>query len=217
MTVQEMIEQMGERVFDQSFQDYLSATCQTLPGMDFLTEEDGYKATMDRLTGTIGKPELETLKQIEGNYGEEFKYATLFAFRAGLYSGFGQYFVNQDIVEERFEKRLAHGLFELSGMQRHPLFFKKREESLKLIQKLEEVTDEEQRVNLTTIGCVWEQRVYSAACHSFYCGYLAAVKVLTEIIGIDTGAMMLPHTLMLEYHLGYTRSFEQEESHGLHT
>ena len=27
MTVQEMIEQMGERVFDQSFQDYLSATC----------------------------------------------------------------------------------------------------------------------------------------------------------------------------------------------
>ena len=53
MTVQEMITQMGERIFDQSFQDYLSATCQTLPGMDFLTEEDSYKVTMDRLTGTI--------------------------------------------------------------------------------------------------------------------------------------------------------------------
>ena len=185
--------------------------------MDFLTEEDGYKSAMDRLTSTIGKPELEALKQIEGNYGEEFKYATLFAFRAGLCSGFGQYFASQDIVEDGFEKRLVHGLFELPGMQRHPLFFKKREESLKLIQKLEEVTNEELQVNLTTIGCVWEQRVYSAACHSFYCGYLVAVKVLTEIIGIDAGAMMLPHTLMLEYHLGYTRSFEQAESHGLHT
>lgn len=48
MTVQEMIAQMGECVFEQSFQNYLSATCQMLPGMDFLTEEDGYKATMDR-------------------------------------------------------------------------------------------------------------------------------------------------------------------------
>ena len=217
MTVQEMIAQMGEHVFDQSFQDCLSATCQTLPGMNFLTEENGHKAAMDQLARTIGKTELEALKQIEENYGEEFKYATLFAFRAGLCSGFGQYFVNQDIVEDGFEKRLAHGLFELSGMQRHPLFFKKREESLKLIQKLEEVTNEELRVNLTTIGCVWEQRVYSAACHSFYCGYLAAVKVLTEISGIDASMTMLPHTLMLEYHLGYTRSFEQEESHGLHT
>ena len=90
MTVQEMITQMGERVFDQSFQDYLSATCQTLPGMNFLTEEDGYKASMNRFTSTIGQPELEALKQIEENYGEEFKYATLFAFRAGLCSGFGQ-------------------------------------------------------------------------------------------------------------------------------
>ena len=124
MTVQEMITQMGERIFDQSFQDYLSATCQTLPGMDFLTEEDSYKVTMDRLTGTIGKPELEALKQIEENYGEEFKYATLFAFRAGLCSGFGQYFASQDIIEDGFEKRLAHELFELPGMQRHPLFFK---------------------------------------------------------------------------------------------
>lgn len=53
MTVQEMIAQMGERVFDLSFQDYLSATCQTLPGMDFLTEEDGYKSAMDRLARTI--------------------------------------------------------------------------------------------------------------------------------------------------------------------
>lgn len=207
MTVQEMIEQMGEHVFDQFFQDCLSATCQTLPGMNFLTEENGHKAAMDQLARTMGKTELDALKQIEENYGEEFKYATLFAFRAGLCSGFGQYFVNQDIVEDGFEKCLAHGLFELPGMQRHPLLFKKREESLKIIQKLEEMTDEEQRVNLTTIGCVWEQRVYSAACHSFYCGYLAAVKVLAEIIGIDACAMMLPHTLMLEYHLGYTRSF----------
>ena len=60
-----MIGQMGERVFDQSFQDYLSAPCQTLPGMDFLTEENGHKAAMDQLARTIGEPELEALKQNE--------------------------------------------------------------------------------------------------------------------------------------------------------
>ena len=108
-------------------------------GQDGIPDHVGIVQKMEN--GIVGQPELEALKQIEENYGEEFKYATLFAFRAGLCSGFGQYFVNQDIVEDGFEKRLAHGLFELSGMQRHPLFFKKREERLKLIQKLEEVTN----------------------------------------------------------------------------
>ena len=61
-----------------------------------------------------------------------------------------------------------------------------------------------------SIECAWEQRVHWAACHSFYCGYRAAVKVLTAVEGVSTFGM-IPHTLLLEYHLGYTKSYDQTE------
>lgn len=64
--------------------------------------------------------------------------------------------------------------------------------------------------NLTSIECAWEQRVHWAACHSFYCGYRAAVKVLTAVDGVNAFDM-IPHTLLLEYHLGYTKSYDQTE------
>ena len=60
---------------------------------------------------------------------------------------------------------------------------------------------------MISIECAWEQRVHWAACHSFYCGYRAAVKVLTAVEGVSTFDMV-PHTLLLEYHLGYTKSYE---------
>lgn len=78
------------------------------------------------------------------------------------------------------------------------------------IEQLEIDGDEERREHLTSIECAWEQRVHWAACHSFYCGYRAAVKVLTAVEGVSTFDM-IPHTLLLEYHLGYTKSYDQTE------
>ena len=101
-------------------------------------------------------------------------------------------------------------LFEMPGMQRHTLFLKMHDENKKLIEQLEIDGDEERREHLTSIECAWEQRIHWAACHSFYCGYRAAVKVLTVVEGVSTFDMV-PHTLLLEYHLGYTKSYDQTE------
>ena len=98
----------------------------------------------------------------------------------------------------------------MPGMQRHTLFLQMHDENQKLIEQLEIDGDEERREHLTSIECAWEQRVHWAACHSFYCGYRAAVKVLTAVDGVNAFDM-IPHTLLLEYHLGYTKSYDQTE------
>ena len=101
-------------------------------------------------------------------------------------------------------------LFKMPGMQCHTLFFQLLDENQKLIQQLESDDNGERQEHLTSIECAWEQRVHWAACHSFYCGYRAAVKVLTAVDGVNAFDM-IPHTLLLEYHLGYTKSYDQTE------
>lgn len=202
MTVQNALEEMKERAFAPAFQKYLFDTYKVLAQTDFSEEEKDYTAAEDYFTTTLEQSENEILRQIKTNYEAKLRYASRYAFNAGLYSGFVQHFSNQDLVVDGFEKHLMQALFEMPGMQRHTLFLKMHDENKKLIEQLEIDGDEERREHLTSIECAWEQRVHWAACHSFYCGYRAAVKVLTAVDGVNAFDM-IPHTLLLEYHLGY--------------
>lgn len=210
MTVQNALGEMKERAFAPAFQKHLFDTYKVLAQTDFFEEEKDYTAAEDYFTTTLEQSENEILSQIKTNYEAKLRYASRYAFNAGLYSGFVQHFSNQDLVVDGFEKHLMQDLFEMPGMQRHTLFFKMHDENKKLIEQLEIDGDEERREHLTSIECAWEQRVHWAACHSFYCGYRAAVKVLTAVEGVSTFDMV-PHTLLLEYHLGYTKSYDQTE------
>lgn len=207
MTVQNALEEMKGRAFAPAFQKYLLDTYKVLAQTDFSEEEKDYTAAEDYFTTTLEQSENEILSQIKTNYEAKLRYASQYAFNAGLYSGFVQRFSNQDLVVDGFEKHLMQDLFEMPGMQRHTLFLKMHDENKKLIEQLEIDGDEERREHLTSIECAWEQRVHWAACHSFYCGYRAAVKVLTAVEGVSTFDMV-PHTLLLEYHLGYTKSYD---------
>lgn len=210
MTVQNALEEMKERAFAPAFQKYLFDTYKVLAQTDFSEEEKDYTAAEDYFTTTLEQSENEILSQIKTNYEAKLRYASRYAFNAGLYSGFVQHFSNQDLVVDGFEKHLMQDLFEMPGIQRHTLFLQMHDENQKLIEQLEIDGDEERREHLTSIECAWEQRVHWAACHSFYCGYRAAVKVLTAVDGVNAFDM-IPHTLLLEYHLGYTKSYDQTE------
>ena len=210
MTVQNALEEMKERAFAPAFQEYLFDTYKVLSQTDFPEEEKDYTAAKEYFSTTLQQPESEILSQIEVHFKAKLQYAVQYAFQAGLYSGFGQHFSNRDLVDDGFEKHLMQALFEMPGMQRHTLFLQMHDENKKLIEQLEVDGDEERREHLTSIECAWEQRVHWAACHSFYCGYRAAVKVLTAVEGVSTFGM-IPHTLLLEYHLGYTKSYDQTE------
>lgn len=210
MTVQNALEKMKERAFAPAFQEYLFDTYKVLAQTDFPGEEKDYTAAKEYFSATLRQPESEILSRIEVNFKAKLQYAAQYAFHAGLYSGFGQHFSNQDLVEVGFEKHFLKALFEKPGMQRHILFLQMHDENQKLIHQLEDDGNDERREHLTSIECAWEQRVHWSACHSFYCGYRAAVKVLTAVNGANTFDM-IPHTLLLEYHLGYTKSYDQME------
>lgn len=210
MTVQNALEEMKERAFAPAFQKYLFDTYKILAQTDFSEEEKDYTAAEDYFTTTLEQSENEILSQIEANFKVKLQYAAQYAFHAGLYSGFSQHFSNRDLVEDGFEKYLMQNLFKMPGMQCHTLFFQLLDENQKLIQQLESDDNGERQEHLTSIECAWEQRVHWAACHSFYCGYRAAVKVLTAVDGVNAFDM-IPHTLLLEYHLGYTKSYDQTE------
>lgn len=210
MTVQNLLEKMNERAFGPAFQEYLFDTYKAMAQADFPEEEKGYTAAKDYFITTLQHAEIEILSQIEANFKVKLQYAAQYAFHAGLYSGFSQHFSNRDLVEDGFEKYLMQNLFKMPGMQCHTLFFQLLDENQKLIQQLESDDNGERQEHLTSIECAWEQRVHWAACHSFYCGYRAAVKVLTAVDGVNAFDM-IPHTLLLEYHLGYTKSYDQTE------
>lgn len=122
MTVQNALEEMKERAFAPVFQKYLFDTYKVLAQTDFSEEEKDYTAAEDYFTTTLEQSENEILSQIKTNYEAKLRYASRYAFNAGLYSGFVQHFSNQDLVVDGFEKHLMQALFEMPGMQRHTLF-----------------------------------------------------------------------------------------------
>lgn len=121
MTVQNALEEMKERAFAPAFQKYLFDTYKVLAQTDFSEEEKDYTAAEDYFTTTLEQSENEILSQIKTNYEAKLRYASQYAFNAGLYSGFVQRFSNQDLVVDGFEKHLMQDLFEMPGMQRHTL------------------------------------------------------------------------------------------------
>ena len=124
MTVQNALEEMKERAFAPAFQKYLFDTYKVLAQTDFSEEAKDYTAAEDYFTTTLEQSENEILRQFKTNYEAKLRYASRYAFNAGLYSGFVQHFSNQDLVVDGFEKHLMQALFEMPGMQRHTLFLK---------------------------------------------------------------------------------------------
>ena len=210
MSVASMLENMKRRALDSTYDAYICEEYDAWAVESFATEEGEYDAARLELPKVLSSEQMEKLKTMEERYRQNRKYASHYGFEAGLFSGFQLFFSGNGITEDGFDRYLMKSLMEMPGMQRHTLFLQMHDENQKLIEQLEIDGDEERREHLTSIECAWEQRVHWAACHSFYCGYRAAVKVLTAVDGVNAFDM-IPHTLLLEYHLGYTKSYDQTE------
>ena len=210
MSVASMLENMKRRALDSTYDAYICEEYDAWAVESFATEEGEYDAARLELPKVLSSEQMEKLKTMEERYQQNRKYASHYGFEAGLFSGFQLFFSGNGITEDGFDRYLMKSLMEMPGMQRHTLFLKMHDENKKLIEQLEIDGDEERREHLISIECAWEQRVHWAACHSFYCGYRAAVKVLTAVDGVNAFDM-IPHTLLLEYHLGYTKSYDQTE------
>lgn len=210
MSVQTMLKEMGLRTFDSSYDNYLKADYDKWAKDAYQEEEREYAIATVELAKILDTQKAEKLETMEKNYQANREYAARYGFKAGLFSGFGQYFGDLNVSEEGFESTLMKNLLEMPGMARHIEFYNRNEEILALGKELDENLDDEAQEHLVSIGCTWGQRIHSAACHSFYCGYRAAIALIDAVSPME-GYRMIANTLLLEYKLGYTRSYEEVE------
>lgn len=210
MSVQDMLKEMSSRAFNSSYDSYMRNAYDLWVESDFKEEESDYAKAVQALGSVLTEDQQQKLKTMEENYKHNMEYACRYGFKAGLYSGFSQYFIGTEVAYDSFESTLMKNLMELPGMTRHQAYYKRSEDNLAIANALRESLDESTYEHVVSIECAWGQRIHSAACHGFYCGYRAALNLVDDIKPLDS-SRMIQHTLLLEYHLGYIGSYEEME------
>lgn len=210
MSVASMLEELKGRALDSTYDAYICEEYDAWAEDSFATEEGEYNAAMQVLPKALDAEQMDKLKAMEESYQLNREYASRYGFEAGLFSGFHLFFTGDNASEDGFERYLMKGLMEIPGMQRHVDFYARNDEILRLGKELDEELTEENKEHVVSVECAWGQRIHSAACHAFYCGYRAALRVIDTIRGLES-TRMIDHTLLLEYRLGYINSYEQVE------
>lgn len=210
MSVRTMLEEMKMRAFDSTYDEHIREEYAGWAEENYKEEEGEYAEAMRTLSKVLSADQMDKLKTMEANYLKNREYAAHYGFEAGLYSGFSQFFAGTDASEIGLESSLMKSLMEMPGMKRHIDFHERNSDNLKLGEELDAVMSEENQEHLVSVECAWGQRIHSAACHAFYCGYRAALQIIDTINPLGSIGM-IQNTLLLEYKLGYINSYEQFE------
>ena len=210
MSVASMLGNLKDRALDSTYDAYIREEYDAWAAESFVAEEGEYDAAMLVLPKVLNANQMDKLKTMEERYQQNREYASRYGFEAGLFSGFQLFFIGDGISEDGFERYLMKSLMEMPGMQRHVDYYARNDEILRLSKDLDEELAEENKEHVVSVECAWGQRIHSAACHAFYCGYRAALKVIDAVGGLQSMSM-IDHTLLLEYRLGYINSYEQVE------
>ena len=212
MSVRTMLEEMKKRAFDSAYDEYIQEEYAGWAEENYKEEEGEYAEAMRSLPKVLSAEQMDKLKTMEANYQKNCEYAARYGFEAGLYSGFSQFFAGTDASESGLESSLMKSLMEMPGMTRHIDFHERNSDNLKLGEELDAGLSEDSQEHLVSVECAWGQRIHSAACHAFYCGYRAALQIIDTSHPLDA-MEMIQNTLLLEYKLGYINSYEQVEQH----
>ena len=210
MGVQEMLKEMSNRAFNASYDAYMRNAYDLWAETDFKEEEHDYAKSVQDLDSVLTEEQRKKLKIMEENYRHNMEYASRYGFKAGLYSGFSQFFIGTEAAYDSFEATLMKNLMEMPGMIRHQSFYKRNDDNLTIANALKESLEDRIYEYIVSIECAWGQRIHSAAFHGFYCGYRAALNLIDDIKPLDS-SRMIQHTLLLEYHLGYISSYDEIE------
>ena len=210
MSVASMLENLKGRAFDSTYDAYIRTEYDAWKEKAFADEEGEYDAAIQVLPTVLNDEQMGKLNAMETAYQQNREYASRYGFDAGLFSGFQLFFSLGSASEDGFERYLMKGLMEMPGMQRHVDYYARNDEILRLGKELEEALTEENKEHVVSVECARGQRIHSAACHAFSCGYRAALKIIDTVGGLDS-LSMIDHTLLLEYRLGYINTYEQVE------
>ena len=142
MGVQEMLKEMSNRAFNASYDAYMRNAYDLWAETDFKEEEHDYAKSVQDLDSVLTEEQRKKLKIMEENYRHNMEYASRYGFKAGLYSGFSQFFIGTEAAYDSFEATLMKNLMEMPGMIRHQSFYKRNDDNLCAI------------INLRR-GCLW--------------------------------------------------------------
>lgn len=163
MSVQDMLKEMSSRAFNSSYDAYMRDEYNLWAETDFKEEESDYAKGVQALDSVLTEEQQQQLKAMEENYQHNMKYASKYGFKAGLYSGFSQYFIGTEAAYDSFESTLMKNLMEFPGMTRHQAYYKRSEDNLAIANALRESLDESTYEHVVSVECAWGQRIHSAA------------------------------------------------------
>ena len=181
MSVASMLENMKRRALDSTYDAYICEEYDAWAVESFATEEGEYDAARLELPKVLSSEQMEKLKTMEERYRQNRKYASHYGFETGLFSGFQLFFSGNGITEDGFDRYLMKSLMEMPGMQRHVDYYARNDEILRLGKELGEELTDENKEHVVSLECAWGQRIHSFACHAFYCGYRAALRVIDAV------------------------------------
>lgn len=142
MSVQDMLKEMSSRVFNSSYDSYMRNAYDLWAETDFKEEESDYAKGVQALDSVLTEEQQQKLKAMEENYQHNMEYASRYGFKAGLYSGFSQYFIGTEVAYDSFESTLMKNLMEMPGMIRHQSFYNRNEDNLTIANALKESLEE---------------------------------------------------------------------------
>lgn len=211
MKVEKTIRAMADRALGEDFikildEDYFDE------GEDYFKETEGaYQAAIRALEG-ISEDMRGLLDEQSKLFTSNKIYAVRFSFACGQYSGFKQHFA-PGRGDDDFSILVDKGLFEVPGMERHPIYFQNLDRINQLGDNLRKGLGTEVEEHLVSIECALDERIYHAAVMAFYCGYRSALYCI-ERVRPDLQFSILPQQLYTEWSLGLIPSYDQLEGQG---
>lgn len=212
-TTKELLKEMGTLAFGSEYQANIREIYQkNVDAGKFCTEENDYTDAKAALPNLLSTKKLALLEEMEDACREIREYSASYAFVAGLFCGFKQYFTDDAEADGGFDQTVVKDVAMQPKMQRHFENYANIQKRNDLSQQLDDVAPKDAKEHLVSIECAWGQRAHSASINGFYCGYRAALDVIEKVQPFDCCKVkMAGKILSMEYWLGYTKTYEDRE------
>lgn len=207
MATRELLKQVEDRVFQPYFYEEICAAFdrQVADGK-YSAVEQAYQKGIGVLKKRLSGEKREFLDDFERVCQQLREASAKHGFVAGIYCGFKQCLTACRKADGGF----YHYVMENRDRRKTETEYDRQRE---LYKKLEQDSSGTTQKHLEAVYDYWEEVMYSASVHGFYCGYRAA-QAIADAVAWGEGDYMdrLSKQITVEYAFGYIRSYAQIEN-----
>ncbi len=168
--------------------------------------ERNYAEALSQLEKIFSSAQKSLFSELEALYAKNRGYSATYGFKCGILGGFKQFFTKDADIDGGFQKILCNDMMIQPKMQRHHDSYARNSRCDELISTLSENMNDSAKEHLTSIACAWDNRIYNAALHGFYCGYRAAFHII-DCVEPRTQTANISRILTTEFALGFIKPY----------